>query len=153
MVRVQVPYERANKENKDYNERLEAALVDEIKAQFKGQGIGNVQVEAGENPEMTFTKLSERVNQGNWKIIQKQFKTEGAVLNKDKVPISKDLASDGFDYSTLTKAKNVDSFKAALLEAKSYHGESIFMQNASKVTMVYDKDRQGTITIEKKAKK
>jgi len=150
VVTVSVPYERANKENKSYNERLEKALVDQAVVEFKAAGIDNVEVRAGENPTLNLTKLADRVDEDNFKKIQSEFKKKGGVLNDDMSPISKELKSSGFDYSQITGAKNAGEMQSALREANTHlGGEPIYVQNTAVSKVLMETDRVTTFAIEK----
>ena len=155
-IKIHVPYERANKVNQDFNEKLESTLVSSIKAELESRGIKNAVVEAGENPTMSFSKLAQRVDENNWQGIQKQFKAKGGVMavNDDgkAKSISSDLKKGGFDYSQITKAPTLGAFQSALQEASTYHQEPIYLQKASNASVqsVYDPDRQVAVSVQKR---
>ncbi|MEM2137785.1 MAG: hypothetical protein QW568_01740 [Candidatus Anstonellaceae archaeon] len=170
VMSVSVPNEHWNREK--YNEKLESTLIKEIKEgvreELAKEGYSKSEIDnmmkritvgAAENPEMTFSILSDRVNEENWKGIQQQFvntqyadeKKKGskaykaAVFSGDGDLLSKDLSQDTF--KALLSAKTYEEFKAGLKKASSEYSDPIYFSNAPQkdVKSVYDIDRTAYI--------
>ena len=127
-IKVGVPIEYHSKDAQDYNyNRLGPAIQKEIEDRVSKAGISGIKVEVDYyRPTLTGLVKDGIVNEGNWKAVQKELSN---ITNENGKPISGDLKLEGYDVSSLKKAKSYGEFTNGLLEAGTYHHGDIYFKD------------------------